>query len=66
VRSKPIDVEKAKEEFGKVDKEFENEIAEFQKEGTSVFNCVKRVERAALALIVTGMVLLIALAWKNF
>jgi hypothetical protein len=63
---KPIDIEKARDEFGKVDKEFEGEIAKFQKQETSVFNLVRQVERVALTLIVTGMVLLIALAWRNF
>jgi len=63
---KPIDVEKARVDFGKTDKEFEGEIAKFQKQETSVFNLVRRVERVALTLVVTGMALLVAVAWKTF
>lgn len=63
---KPIDVQETKEEFGKADRGFEEEIAKFKKQETSVFNLVGWVERIALFLVVVGMALLIALAWINF
>jgi len=65
-RGKPIDVQETNEEFGKVDKGFEDEIAKFQQQETSVFNLLGWVERVALGLVVIGMGLLIALAWRNF
>jgi hypothetical protein len=41
-------------------------ISELQKEEDSAFNIVKYVERITLLLIIAGMGLLIALAWRNF
>ena len=50
-----------------MDDEFlSDKIAEFQKQERSSFAVVKHVERIALLLMVTGMALLIALAWENF
>lgn len=63
---KPVDVQETKEEFGKADRGFEEEIAKFQKQETSVFKQVGSVEGIALFLVVVGMALLIALAWINF
>lgn len=62
----PIDITKTRADFSKADKVFEAKIAELEKEETSVFRLVGWVERAALFLVVTGMALLIALAWRNF
>jgi hypothetical protein len=62
----PIDINKTRAEFSKADKVFETKIAELEKEEKSVFNLVGWVERAALFLVVTGMGMLIALAWRNF
>jgi|SRR5579859_4422074 len=63
---KPIDVQKFLIQFNESDKLFDKRIAEFKAQENAAFDEVKRVERAALALTVAGMVLLIALAWNNF
>jgi hypothetical protein len=63
---KPIDVAAYLRTFDEDHKGFEKRIKECQKQEDSAFNIVKQVERAALALTVVGMILLIALAWKNF
>jgi hypothetical protein len=48
---KPIDVQETKEQFGKVDKGFEDEIAKFQEQETSVFNLLGWIERGTLTLV---------------
>jgi len=63
---KPIDIEKARVDFGEMDKSFEGKITELQKQEDSALKKVKFIEPVVLALVVIGMALLIALAWKNF
>ncbi len=63
---KPIDVQEFLAQFAESEKVLEKRIAELKKQEDSAFGVVKQVEQAALALTVAGMVLLIALAWKNF
>ncbi|MHB8652453.1 MAG: hypothetical protein ACYDA9_01105 [Terriglobia bacterium] len=63
---KPIDVQELLIQFNERDKLFDIRIAESKAQEDATFDEVKRVEGAALALTVAGMVLLIALAWNNF
>jgi hypothetical protein len=63
---KPIDVEEFVRQFDEDEKVREERIKKCQTQEDSAFNIVKHVEHAALALTVVGMILLIALAWKNF
>jgi len=62
----PIDVDRYVSDSTNVQNELEKKVAELQKKETFSFNLVKYVEFLTLALVVTGMSLLIALAWKNF
>jgi hypothetical protein len=63
---KPIDVEEFVRQFDEDEKVREERIKKCETQEDSTFNIVKQVEDAALTLTVVGMVLLIALAWKNF
>jgi len=62
----PIDLKAYLQRFAEDEKVLEKRIAECQRQEDSAFSVVQRVDYAALALTVIGMVLLIALAWKNF
>jgi len=62
----PMDISQFQTEFAEEAKLFETKIAECTKQEKSAFATVKFVEYLTLTLVITGMGLLIALAWKNF
>jgi hypothetical protein len=62
----PIDVAAYLRHFAEDEQILDKRIAECQKQENSAFKVVQRVDYAALILTVAGMILLIALAWRNF
>jgi hypothetical protein len=62
----PVDVAAYLRQFAEDEQILDKRIAECQKQEDSAFKVVQRVDYAALVLTVTGMVFLIALAWRNF
>jgi hypothetical protein len=62
----PIDVPGYLENFAKNEKILSKQISESRKIEDAAFNMVKYVEWLTLFLIVAGMALIVALAWRNF
>ena len=63
---KPIDVEKWLLKFLTEDKLLADKVAEFNTREDSDFTVTKRAEYVTLFLTIAGMIMLVALAWKNF
>jgi hypothetical protein len=63
---KPIDVERWRLGHSEDDKFLEKQVTKWKAREDSARNMTYRAGRTALFLTVAGMVMLIALAWKNF